>query len=126
MREKIGEYDTAGDNKSGRLTEAAKFSQKPFCRGQARKEGGSAGERVGRRAEATLRLEIPRCKDTYLPQKLQHVSCFTQTKGTNYLPTTKKERKKLQEGRERKRSFLVALLLLAIYSQKCNIQNEIC
>jgi hypothetical protein len=39
MREKIGEYDTAGDNESGRLTEAAKFSQKPFAEDKrARKE----------------------------------------------------------------------------------------
>ncbi len=61
-------------------------------RSEGRRERGR--ERVRTRAEATLSLEIPRCKDTYLPQKLQHASSFTQTKGTNYLPTTKKERKK--------------------------------
>jgi hypothetical protein len=53
-------------------------------------------------------LEIPRCKDTYLPQKLQHASCFTQTKATTYLPTylptTKKERKK-EGGKERKKEL---------------------
>lgn len=46
MREKIGEYDTAGDNESERLTEAAKFSQKPFAEDkQARKEGARERER---------------------------------------------------------------------------------
>jgi hypothetical protein len=48
----------------------------------------------------------PRPLPTYLP---------------TYLLQRKKERKK--EGRKEKRSFLVALLSLAIYSQKCNIQN---
>jgi hypothetical protein len=114
-------------NESGRPTEVAKFSQKPFAEDkQARKEGGKEGarererERVHRRAEANLRLEIPRCKDTYLPRQLQHASCFTQTKCTIFLPTTKKERKKerRKEGRKEKGAFLVALLLLAIYSQK--------
>jgi len=45
MREKIGEYDTAGDNESGRLAEAAKFSQKPFAEDKrARKEGARERE----------------------------------------------------------------------------------
>jgi hypothetical protein len=48
MREKIGEYDTAGDNESGRLTEIAKFSQKPFAEDkQARKEGAREREFAG-------------------------------------------------------------------------------
>jgi hypothetical protein len=46
LREKIGEYDTAGDNESGRLAEAAKFSQKPFAEDKrARKEGARQRER---------------------------------------------------------------------------------
>jgi hypothetical protein len=123
MREKIGDYDTPGD--SQKLPNFLKNLLQRTSK-QVRRERGR--ERVSTRAEPTLRLEFPRCKDTYLPQKLQHASCFTQTKGTNYLPTTKKERKKerKKEGKKQKRSFLVALLLLlAIYSQKCNIQNEI-
>jgi hypothetical protein len=46
MRQKIGEYDTAGGNESGRLTEATKFSQKPSAEDKrARKEGARERER---------------------------------------------------------------------------------